>query len=656
MTRAHILLHGTVLRPCGFTLINRRLAAGLRALGYRVSVLPNDGEPPEPVAPEPPDVYLFHGDPFDFEHAPGRLNAFFLEWEYRRLEPAWVNRLNERFDLVVAPSQFSKSVCEASGIRIPVRVCRGAVDRGQFNPFVAPKGLPTDRRFRFLHLGGTHERRGTDVLLAAYTEEFSAAEDVALIVKGFHYEHLRPWVEQVMKRARVGQRGVPEVVYVHQTEGSVAGYYAAADVGVFPVRAECLGLPVLECIASGRPVIVTGGTGLDEFCSPANARFIRATERVRRGKWEYEPDRRHLRELMRTAFERGKPAPAERARISQTVADFTWESSVAGLSAALEEGLRTTQPRPFPLHHGLARHVHGGTGSTAAGRLNWHLGRALAPGSDESCRPVVAEAGRALKAFRRNGAETVGPRVWYGDSAPLEHLLAISNRERSRCEIGPLRCAPIERWQRRCELEAADMVLVPGSAARASFLAAGVPERKLRQVPPGFPARRRSRPRSGPIRFLFVTEAPFRDGVRLLFAAWEAARLGDAELVCVTSKEVLRSPLLLRCLVKHSNVTVCGTLRPGTLAAVYGEADCVVVPSYHDGYSTASGLRDILTHGEDGWIVESGSVEALADALARLAGDRRMLARLGEAARETARRYPWERFERACRELLGLGP
>jgi glycosyltransferase involved in cell wall biosynthesis len=337
--RPHILLYGTVFRPCGFSLINRRLVAELRRLGYRVSARANDAEPGWTAPQERPDVYLFHGDPFDFDKAPGRLNAFFLPWEYRRIEREWVDHLNGRFDLVIVPSQFSKRVCEESGVEVPVRVCRGGVDRGQFHPSVAPRELPTGRRFRFIYLGGAHERRGTDVLLAAYTEEFSADDDVALIVKGFHYEHHRPWVERMMEEAGVGRPGAPEVVYVHQTEPSVAGYFAAADVGVFPLRAECLGLPVLECIASGRPVIVTAGTGLDEFCSPANARFVRASERVDREKWYLEPDRGHLRELMRAAYERGRLAPAERVRISASVASFTWEYSVSRLAETLEEGL-----------------------------------------------------------------------------------------------------------------------------------------------------------------------------------------------------------------------------------------------------------------------------------------------------------------------------
>ena len=77
---------------------------------------------------------------------------------------------------------------------------------------------------------------------------------MALVVKGFHYEHLRPWLRRAMQRAGVGRRGSAEVVELHTLEDSVAGYFTACDVGVFPLRAECLGLPVLSAWpAGGRP-------------------------------------------------------------------------------------------------------------------------------------------------------------------------------------------------------------------------------------------------------------------------------------------------------------------------------------------------------------------------------------------------------------------
>ena len=62
-------------------------------------------------------------------------------------------------------------------------------------------------------------------------------------------------------------------------------------------------------------------------------------------------------------------------------------------------------------------------------------------------------------------------------------------------------------------------------------------------------------------------------------------------------------------------------------------------------------IREVLAHGESGWLVPPGDPRALGEALARLAGDAALRAALGAAARRLAPRYGWdaraERLERA---------
>lgn len=642
MSAVEVLLHGTVVRPSGFTLLNRRYVDGLRRLGYRVTVLPNDGPPVESLPSGRPDVYLFHGDPFDFDRAPGRLNLFFLQWEYRHLKRAWVAALNARFDLVVVPSHATRAICEASGVTVPVRVVPGAFDAREFHPGAVPRELPTERGFRFLYLGGAHERRGLDVLLDAYLAEFSAADDVALLIKGFHYEHRRPWLRQVMRRAGAARQGAAEVVELHTLEDSVAGYFTACNVGVFPLRAECLGLPVLECLASGRPTIVTGGTALDEFCNVSNSEFVRASPRSRGGKWYLEPDRAHLRELMRAAYQRGAPSPADQARIATTVASFTWEASVACLSAAIEEGLRGVRIEPSP--------AVGGTTSSLAARPARTVSRGqdgLRPTGTVQTPRNDGDGARALKVVR------AGP-------GPLEHLAATANQERERCGLERVAVRAIDAWIERLELKEADLLLVPGQAARSSFLAAGIAPTKLAVVPPVFPARGPAARRTGRVRFLFASDDPFRDGIRVLFESWNAAR-PNAELVCRVDRSTLQSRLLVKYLVLNPTIQI-DTRAPRASRGLYDRVDCCVLPTLHDGYSavvrggiaaarppivsSASGLADIVLHGRNGWVVEPGSVDALAEALTLLA-DRVQLAALEPGTRALSLFWSRARFERA---------
>jgi glycosyltransferase involved in cell wall biosynthesis len=350
MTRPTLLLHGNFFRPSGFTYVNQKLEAGLRARGWNVVRAANDGAPDEPTPVMPTDLYLFHGDPYQFLPAPARLRVCFAHWEYLRLPRAWRKGLNETFDLVIAPSHASARVYAASGVKIPIVVFPAAFDPREFHPRVPAWDAPTHKNFRFVHLGGAHQRRGTDILLAAYAAEFSAHDDVALILKAFHYEHHRAWLEQQLRAYE--SPDAPAIVYVRETFDSVAPIFAASDVGVYPLRAECFGLPVLECIAGGRRVIVTRGTALDDFCSDANADFIEAHIVEQDDHTHYEPAVTQLRAWMRRAYERGKPDAAQQTRVAATVAPRTWEHSLDVLADALTARLQnasramTVQPAP----------------------------------------------------------------------------------------------------------------------------------------------------------------------------------------------------------------------------------------------------------------------------------------------------------------------
>lgn len=58
--------------------------------------------------------------------------------------------------------------------------------------------------------------------------------------------------------------------------------------------------------------------------------------------------------------------------------------------------------------------------------------------------------------------------------------------------------------------------------------------------------------------------------------------------------------------------------------------------------SDSPGLRESVRHGETGFLVPHGDPTALADAMARLAGDRALVERLGRAARQFAEGFSWE--------------
>lgn len=665
-----VLLNGVTTGLSSFALVNRRVCAGLRHAGF--DVWPAD-DPGLARRTDLPDLCLTHGHPYDAGTAPGRGNVFVLEYEYARFAPseaALATALNARFDACVVPSTFVRRACEASGIEIPLPLCPLGVDFAEFHPGAPPVPLRTQKGFRFVYVGGPTDRKGVDVLVRAYRAEFEADEDVALVLKTHGYDHVLPWFEGVLAE----NDGGPEILHEHGPAGSIAGYFTAADVGVFPFRGEAFALPILECLASGRPVIATRGGGPDDYLTAENASFVDATPRVAAdGHAELDPNVEDLRRHLRAAFaNRGRPVDG--GRLQASVAAFSWERTVDRMAEILDETWAAVNRRSFSGSDGVV-HAYGALGVTSWKKVSGHVDQSLrAAFGAVSCGwgdavpargfdVLLAQSGFALE-HQRRAEENDGPgtRLLLRGNGPWSDVVEITNRERDALGLAPDPPRPVEVWRHAAEEARADILVVLSQASARRYVAAGRAPGDLVVVPLGFTCTRpRVRSRSDPLRFLFIGTAPYRKGLRVLLEAWDAVRPPRAELLCLTNTAVLESKSVLRFLVRNPSIVVKPLVPPEELGAVFDEVDCQILPSFEDGFSIAiaegmgrgvpaivsdeTGIVDLLEHGRDARVVATGSVEALRDEIARACGAPAALGRLGAEAFETARRRPWARFE-----------
>ncbi len=146
---------------------------------------------------------------------------------------------------------------------------------------------------------------------------------------------------------------------------------------------------------------------------------------------------------------------------------------------------------------------------------------------------------------------------------------------------------------------------------------------------------------------LFVGVLERYKNVDGLAEAWRtvAARVPGAELRIVGDGS-------LRGVVESLGVRWDRHLAPAEVAAALDEATVLVLPSRSEGMgrvlveafcrgrgvvaSRVGGIRDLVTDGDSGLLVEPGSTEALADALVRVLTDPELAARLGEGAAAAA--------------------
>jgi glycosyltransferase involved in cell wall biosynthesis len=355
--------------------VNRALASRLAVAGI-VSVTPLSREAP-PFSPEtaveveriirsrPPigdpskaDVVVRHRWPPDISSTGSAPLVLMQPWEFGGIPSAWVPQIQRNVSEVWCPTSWVKECYVRSGVpESKVAVVPHGVDTVRFTPDGPVYPLATTKSRKLLFVGGTIPRKGVDVLLRAYLETFTADDDVCLVVKAFGAGHVyKGSTMDDQLRAVVEDPLSAEVELIDDelTEDQVAMLYRSCDVLVHPYRGEGFGLPIVEAMASGLPVVVTGYGACLDFCDEDNALFvpyaITSFEMADVGPssigyWWAEPDADALSETLRRVVVHPEVldglGAAGRQRILK---DFTWES----VAAVAAERLLALSGRPRP--------------------------------------------------------------------------------------------------------------------------------------------------------------------------------------------------------------------------------------------------------------------------------------------------------------------
>jgi tetratricopeptide (TPR) repeat protein len=220
--------------------------------------------------------------------------------------------------------------------------------------------LPTKKKFKFLFVGGTIFRKGPDILLDAFTQAFTAADDVCLVIKDFGGNSFyQGQTAEAAIRAFQQKANAPEILHLKDEISSeqMPALYAACNCLVLPYRGEGFGMPVLEAMACGLPVIVTDGGATDSFVSAdagwkINAAHLRLSDGVGdmplvKPGWMLQPGKSHLIEILKAAA--GHPDECRRRGANgRTAAErrFDWNDIAAAVAFRLKELCRRAPVAP----------------------------------------------------------------------------------------------------------------------------------------------------------------------------------------------------------------------------------------------------------------------------------------------------------------------
>ena len=250
--------------------------------------------------------------------------------------PEWHEPLKARFfrrAIRVAARRAGALVCvsettareleAACSVTVPVVVAPHGVDHLRFSPDPGTAGSDDDslRRLgidpgqRFiLFLGTVEPRKDVPTLVRAFSVLADEEHEVALVVAG-----RRGWRAGPVDDALVASRHRDRIRWTgYVPDDAVPALLRKAAVVAYPSLAEGYGMPALEALACGAPLVTTRGTAMAELAGDA-------ATLVAPGDFESLADA-----LAKVLSDRDGPAAARRREAGfARAAACTWEASAA---------------------------------------------------------------------------------------------------------------------------------------------------------------------------------------------------------------------------------------------------------------------------------------------------------------------------------------
>lgn len=186
----------------------------------------------------------------------------------------WIHILKDN-DAVICPSLFNMKIFKNAGIDKPLHYIPHCVDGDRYKPEVVPLKRQ-EGVFSFLSFGTWKRRKGWYQLLEAWAQEFKPDEPVRLVIKTDRHTMANIAVDQTVRNMGITRKDIAPIVFESRilTDDELPGFMKSADCLVCPTMGEGFGLPGLQCMALGVPIIITNFSGCTDYANDQTATLI----------------------------------------------------------------------------------------------------------------------------------------------------------------------------------------------------------------------------------------------------------------------------------------------------------------------------------------------------------------------------------------------
>ncbi|MBG9736821.1 glycosyltransferase family 4 protein [Paenibacillus alvei] len=287
---AQIIWHSNVFDSTGYAKATRQYVLALHAAGADVKLETHHGLPEVALPPNQratldqllmkrrravQKTSIFHYIP-EFWRKKLRPTFGFTYWETSKIPESWKKQISQ-MNGVLLPSLHNMDVFRRSGVQVPlfyVRPCLTEPYQAPSMEYVPPyvHQLPP---FRFLSVCSWIDRKGIDLLLKTFWQEFRAEDPVCLIIKSLGNADIYHVVDKLKQEMRLAHATAPVYIDLElRSEMEMDALYRSSHAFVLPSRGEGVGYPVLEAAMRGVPVIATGWGGHTDFLNDYNGYLI----------------------------------------------------------------------------------------------------------------------------------------------------------------------------------------------------------------------------------------------------------------------------------------------------------------------------------------------------------------------------------------------